>query len=415
VVTADGDWCAGHGVPESKCTLCHPELIAGFKETGDWCAEHQLPESVCPQCNPERADLFPIEQRVVRFINPAKEIEVGIATVPVRQAAQAITAHGPARVAFDADRMADLRAVVHGIVKHIHMPLGARVERGQILFTLVSTEIAETQSKLRTAKARARVAKTNLQRQQSLADRNIASRYDVEQAETELETALAEVASAETILTTAGASEAGEPGQFIITAPIAGTLIHRSAVIGALATDETSLGMIADTSRMWVFGDIPEQDARVVHLGAEMFFSGDDGAQAAGPIAWIGSEVNRETRTVPVRATVANPKGDLRAHQFGRVRIETRQSQAAWLVPAAAIQRVEQKDVVFVRREPGLYAPREVRRMGSGEWTLVEGRLLEGEQVVTTGAVLLRTEMLPGSIGAGCCEVEPLGAVSKVQ
>jgi len=29
--------------------------------------------------------------------------------------------------------------------------------------------------------------------------------------------------------------------------------------------------------------------------------------------------------------------------------------------------------------------------------------------VVTTGAVLLRTEMVPGSIGAGCCDVEEPG------
>ena len=33
------------------------------------------------------------------------------------------------------------------------------------------------------------------------------------------------------------------------------------------------------------------------------------------------------------------------------------------------------------------------------------GKLAVGEEVVTQGAVLLRTEAMPGSIGAGCCEV----------
>jgi cobalt-zinc-cadmium efflux system membrane fusion protein len=37
---------------------------------------------------------------------------------------------------------------------------------------------------------------------------------------------------------------------------------------------------------------------------------------------------------------------------------------------------------------------------------LIEGSVEPGEPIVTTGAVLLRTEILPGSIGAGCCEVE---------
>jgi hypothetical protein len=46
------DWCGEHAVPESQCTLCHPDLIAAFKATGDWCEEHSLPESHCLKCNP---------------------------------------------------------------------------------------------------------------------------------------------------------------------------------------------------------------------------------------------------------------------------------------------------------------------------------------------------------------------------
>lgn len=47
------DWCGEHAVPESQCTLCHPELIAAFKASGDWCQEHSLPESHCLKCNPD--------------------------------------------------------------------------------------------------------------------------------------------------------------------------------------------------------------------------------------------------------------------------------------------------------------------------------------------------------------------------
>ncbi len=46
------DWCAEHGVPESVCTKCHPNLIAEFKQKGDWCKEHNVPESQCVQCDP---------------------------------------------------------------------------------------------------------------------------------------------------------------------------------------------------------------------------------------------------------------------------------------------------------------------------------------------------------------------------
>jgi len=47
------DWCEEHGVPESQCTRCNPELIPAFKATKDWCPEHGVPESQCLKCNPE--------------------------------------------------------------------------------------------------------------------------------------------------------------------------------------------------------------------------------------------------------------------------------------------------------------------------------------------------------------------------
>ena len=48
---AKGDWCTGHGVPESMCVLCNPGLVEAFKAKGDWCTGHDLPESLCTVCN----------------------------------------------------------------------------------------------------------------------------------------------------------------------------------------------------------------------------------------------------------------------------------------------------------------------------------------------------------------------------
>ena len=45
------DWCAEHGVPESQCIACHPELAG--ESAADWCKEHGVPESKCTICHPE--------------------------------------------------------------------------------------------------------------------------------------------------------------------------------------------------------------------------------------------------------------------------------------------------------------------------------------------------------------------------
>jgi len=41
-----------HGVPETVCPRCHPELVESFKAVKDWCVEHDRPESQCLICHP---------------------------------------------------------------------------------------------------------------------------------------------------------------------------------------------------------------------------------------------------------------------------------------------------------------------------------------------------------------------------
>jgi thiol-disulfide isomerase/thioredoxin len=42
-----------HKVPETTCTLHHPELVPQFKRAGDWCPPHGVPESQCLECHPD--------------------------------------------------------------------------------------------------------------------------------------------------------------------------------------------------------------------------------------------------------------------------------------------------------------------------------------------------------------------------
>jgi cobalt-zinc-cadmium efflux system membrane fusion protein len=47
--------CVEHGIADSLCTRCHPELATMFKNKGDWCPEHRMPESQDDLCHPELA------------------------------------------------------------------------------------------------------------------------------------------------------------------------------------------------------------------------------------------------------------------------------------------------------------------------------------------------------------------------
>ncbi len=420
--SAPTDWCVEHGLPESKCTKCHPDLVAGFQAASDWCGEHGYPESVCPICNPQLpppgAEQAAIEARTVRFRSPEIETAAGIETALARQmpAAASSSVECSARLAFHGDRTADIHAMVPGIVRRVRVELGDRLESGAALFELESVQVGEVQADLQAARERTRTAKANLGRKRELA--GVASAREVDLAEQELTTARAQANAAQAALRMIGAPQAAPSGRYTLTTPIAGVVVRRPAVLGILATEATSLATISDTSVMWVLCDVPESSASQVALGQTLHLSVDESSFSSpaglrqsyeAEVTWIAAEVDPRTRTVTAYAELANPTGRLRANQFGRARIDIGAPLGAVSVPRAAVQRVGKRHVVFVRTGQGVYEPRVVVRHGEREdddEVQVEGRVREGDQVVTTGAVLLRTEIMPGSIGAGCCEVE---------
>ena len=464
------DWCGGHGLPESKCTKCNPFLIADFKASGDWCPEHSYPESACPICNPQpkpgqksaqapagsaephdEAQHAPsdeaapppetspgeappptkktpslegdhakedeglgelaLEDRIVRFRSPDIEEAAGIRTVRATASKTASHVECTAQIAFDRNKLADIRAAVPGIVRRLEVQLGQEVKKGDALFQLESTRVGEIQARLDAAKERVRTAKAELERQKSLHESEITSVRSLDLAKRELASAQAEWRGAKAMLRVAGAQGSSTSGRYTLRAPIAGQLVRRSGVVGMLATEDTSLATIADTSVMWALCEVPEVDASRIALGQTVLVSveGSREANFKGQLTWIAAEVDPRTRTVTARTELANPNGLLRANQFARARVQTGPLRSALIVPRSAIQRAEGRELIFVRTEAGVYQPRIVKRHGDGELVTVEGKLKEGDEIVTSGAILLKTELLPGSIGAGCCEAEGPG------
>jgi cobalt-zinc-cadmium efflux system membrane fusion protein len=411
------DWCAGHGLPESKCTKCNPELVAGFRAVGDWCDEHGFPESACPICSPQESPADPQSETVVpgtriRFRSPEIERASGIETEQARPAELEVGVECTARIEFDRNRLADIRASVPGVVREVRVDLGERVDAGSALFVLESAEVAELQGRLPAARERLEAARANHARQLELREPKIASARQVEQARAELETAEAELRSLESGLRIAGATGNDAGGRFLVRSPIAGTVVRRPATIGTFATSDVSLATIADTSRMWALLEVREADSGWLRIGQSVAVHVETlaGHEFSGQITWIASEVDRKTRTVAARAEVANPDGLLRAEQFARASVEVGESADALAVPRRAVQRVGEESVVFVRTGEGVYEPRVVS-LGRSDLRVVEirGAVRNGDPVVTEGAFLLKTELSRESIGAGCCEVEPPG------
>lgn len=197
--------------------------------------------------------------------------------------------------------------------------------------------------------------------------------------------------------------------QYELRSPVAGRIVERHVTPGEAVEDTHAMFIIADTSSLWLVANLYERDLPALHEGQPVFFTVDGlpGEGFEGRLSWISSQVDDKTRLVPVRADLANPDGLLRARMFGRARIVLRDNADVLSVPIESVQTDGCCQLVFVREADDLFVPRKLRlgASGGGYVEVLRG-LREGEAIVTAGSFLLKTEILKGSIGAGCCAVE---------
>jgi cobalt-zinc-cadmium efflux system membrane fusion protein len=420
-----GDWCGGHGVPESECTRCNPELIPQFRARTDWCAEHAIPESQCTICHPDllRQGVAPTPPPAavppasadgaiseaplapVRLASPAVAAQVGIETVTAARRPMAEELIVPVRIALDPGRIARVSARADGLVRAVHAELGALVRAGDRVVTLESPAAAAARAELAAARVRLANAARAHARATRSAEERIGSQSDLERAHNELAAARADLRAHE-----AASAITGPGGGALVhlRAPREGILIARSAVVGQQARAEEALFELADLSSVWGILDVPDADAPRLRegLAVTVEIDGHEGTMSA-VLAWIAPSVDPRTRTVQARIALPNDGRRLRANAFGRARIAVAPERVGVVVPRDALHAVHGREVVFVQRSSVLFEPRavQVTVRGPGEALLADGSLA-GERVVTTGGFQLKTELLRDAIGAGCCDDE---------
>jgi cobalt-zinc-cadmium efflux system membrane fusion protein len=160
---------------------------------------------------------------------------------------------------------------------------------------------------------------------------------------------------------------------------------------------------------MWAQLEVPEAEAALVRPGqpVRITFEGMRGPSREAKVTRVSASVDPASRTVRVRVELPNRDRTLKAGAFLRAQIQVSADHDALLVPREAIQRAESRTLVFVKRGDTLFEPVAVRTgEASGGLIEVVSGLEPGVEVATTGAFLLKTEIMKASIGAGCCDLE---------
>lgn len=412
---APKDWCKEHLVPESKCTKCNPNLIAALVEAGSYCRVHGFAADVCPFCHPDlvraAGQVPPAQAQLttkVRLASTDTAADAGIETRKIERRRFAPALEVVGRLAFDQNELAQLSSPTDALVVEVNADIGDEVAANQPLLVLASAEVGEGQAQLSSARAQVAAAQANVERESGLARKGISSRRSVEEAQAQLARARAEYEQARSRLGAAAAPDSGGGGgRYVLASPLGGTVVLRDVMAGRSVGAGQVLMQVADLSVLWALLEVPEADAGSVRVGqlVELFLEGGGEETLQATITRVGSSVDATTRTVPARVELANPQGRLKAGTFVRAKIQVAAEHDALLVPRDAVQKAEGRLLVFVRKAADLFQPVTVQ-LGSADGDDVEvtSGLAAGEEVVTSGAFWLKTEILKDSIGAGCCE-----------
>ena len=193
----------------------------------------------------------------------------------------------------------------------------------------------------------------------------------------------------------------GSGSRYALTAPLAGTIIEKHISVGEVLSEESRAFTIADLSTIWVNVTVYAKDLPRVRVGQAAEVRAEGIAEpATGTIAYLGQVVGEQTRSATARVVLKEPGSAWRPGLFATAEIVIDRATVPLVVPDAAIQTVEGKEVVFVQEGDAFEArPMTLGRKGRSTdrslGTVVEvlEGLKAGERFVSKNSFVLKAEL----------------------
>lgn len=282
-------------------------------------------------------------------------------------------------------------AEVGGRVTAIGFDSGADVEAGDVLLQL---DTASEDAQLASAEATAALAKADLERIRTLGKRELAARDALDSAEARSKETLAQVGNMRALI-----------ARKTVRAPFSGRLGLRLVNLGEILREDDPIVSLQTLDPIHVDFSIPQQQLSRLQQGMTVRVRADaaPGETFPGIMTAIAPQVDPITRSVRVRAQVANPGEQLRAGMFARVDVVLPEPQSVLPIVATAVLYAPYGDSVFVieeRTDEHTGETEQVLRQqfvrlgrARGDFVDVLDGLSAGSRVVTSGVFKLRTGM----------------------
>jgi cobalt-zinc-cadmium efflux system membrane fusion protein len=338
-------------------------------------------------------------------LTPDQQARIHIDTIAAANFYPSVSTTGT--VAFNGDRSTQVLSPVSGPVTKLLVQPGTVVSSGAALATVSSPDFAAAVGAYR----KAVITATNLQRiadqDAQLFKTDALSRRDLEQAQADAVSAVADREAALEQIKSLGidpaviasAANGGTSGAIpgMIRAPIAGTVVERLITPGQLLeAGATPAFTIADLSTVWVMANVFEADLASVRKGERATVTSPvSPTPFEGTVDYVGALVDSSTRATSVRLLVRNRDDLLKRDMYVNVVIRGDHQKSGILAPVDAVLRDDQNlPFVFVATgsSPNVQYERRSVTLGTriGDDYEINSGLKPGDRVVAEGALFLQ-------------------------
>ena len=291
---------------------------------------------------------------------------------------------------------------VSGQLMKIAVSEGQQVSKGQTLFVIDSRnaqlELEAAEANLQASLAQESSAKLEYESNKNLFEKNIVSRYMLDNSENSYKQAQAAVAQARAQVNRAKVNL----GFCTITAPVAGVIGEIPVSLGNQVSPGTQLTMVSGNTNMDAEFSVTETIIeRAVSAGysmnvedalkhfPEVTFVMKNGTEYKykGRISSATGMVNATTGTIAIKATFPNPEGQLFSGIQGTVVMPSAQKDVM-VIPQVAVVKLQNKQQVYKVQADSTATAVEVttQDIGNGEDFIVTSGLNVGDKIVTVGA-----------------------------
>ena len=289
-----------------------------------------------------------------------------------------------------------LKSRVETTIVSVHFEDGAKVNQGDLLFTLdarqIDAQIEQAEGVLARDHAQLEAAQRDVRRFGDLIGKGATTQVNVDNAKTQADILIGTIKADQSALDNLKVQKS----YTIIRAPFSGRISVANVKVGNFVrpADTAPLAVINQMAPVYVTFAIPQRvlvDLReAMAAGASKVIATIPGHRRSetGKVAMVENTVDSTTGMVTVRGMMNNENETLWPGTLVNTKLIIRTEDAV-TVPSAAVQRSQNGNFVFVMQNGKAHVqPVEISRTSEGQSVISQG-LSGGEDVVTDGQLLL--------------------------